>query len=756
MNKTIAVMLISATLLCANGITGKPYTIMKGAVPSRNFQKISLDRISSKNMEKFAVRPFEEIYDVDSLESVLLPGKAVCFRVDANGDSISQIDLRDTLPDACIEAISISPKWLRNDLEQSFRHLSPEIAETCANIILSAPEEQIDEVAFCVAHMSPQSLSDDRFDPELLLINSNYIYRIADSLEYVELIEHGDFDSGDWFTTTAYWVVDSTLADTTLLEIPRDIYYWYVVHPKLSDEAPKMRDETGDTRERTYGYFWREFLWTDPHPVYSYSAGGYPLLPDWIKMAKVLWIRNDTSLAADRWITPENGALDILGEWVSTIMPDPPTSTRPIQPNQIAYYHRGNCGEVQDLLCAASRTALVPDLCVGTPLQDHVWNEFWDNGYPGEFWTEDVWHTYQVDRWGGNTALAPSWGGYDADRGGSKNINNCIGWRGDGFAIDRTPAYTQICTLIVEVSDASGNPIPGAEVMITSNSYYDPDSPFYVADIRATDHNGVMAVAMGDNCPYYYRVDSEIGCDPEPGYVTTFPGLGDGNSTAGETYTAYVTLGASLDDLPITNLSEGTGEKQIYVAFTGLGEYIRAEGAHDGQGSVYSYYKNEGIVSVFVCDSANFELYKNGEPFSAYKYRSRSIGGEFRLNLPTNDVWYVVLSEDETISNDNLVWGKVTLGTDLENVANKELPDKSALNIAPNPFNSACKIEVPDNLKNGTLQIVGITGRIFAKYNVEPGDEIIWNADDAPSGIYFAIFHTNRNDEISSKLVLIR
>ncbi|MCD6418516.1 hypothetical protein J7M00_07020 [bacterium] len=767
------VSLIPVIAFAGSGISSTepakiPKNVLYGKVPPISSQKIGKDETALSAQRQFVL---QEILAEDSIHAVLLPDDAVAFRIDATENTIEIIDNRDTLPSICIDALNTAPKWLYDDLYQSFRHLSPEIAESCANTILSAPDEQIDEVAFCVAHLSPEALSDERFEFDLLLINSSFIYRVADSLKYVELVEYGDFSSGDWYTTTAYWVVDSTLADTTLLEIPGEIYYWYVVHPKLSDEAPKKKDITGDTVQRTYGYFWREFLWTDPHPIYSYTSGGYPLLPDWIKMAEVLWIRNDTSLAADRWVSPANGALDILGEWVSTVLPDPPSATRPIQPNQIAYYHKGNCGEVQDLLCAASRTSLIPDLCVGTPLQDHVWNEFWDDGFPGELLSYDVWHTYQVDRWGGRTALAPHWGGYDKDRGGSKNINNCIGWRGDGYAIDRTPAYTYLCTLVVEVRDAAGNPVPGAEVMLASDSYYDHDG-LYIADVRATDCNGLMVVAMGDSCPYYFRVDSPIGSEPsDPSYVNAFDGLGSGRSVVGGYYTASVTLPGTLDELSITELTPPSeGEKQVVFEFGADEEYVRGEGNFDSQSGTFSYRKEDGIVSVFICDSTNFALYSAGEPFSAYHYRSRARAGTVLLNLPDEGIWYAVLSEEETIENDNIVFAMVQLGYDLTPIANTGKPEDISIKVSPNPFNSSCVITVPADaveleicdLRGNVVETSYPSGTQFASTSENnrrhnEREVYIWTPDEKiSSGIYFVHTILENGQTMSKRIVYLK
>ena len=755
MKKIIVLSILLPIILCAQQITTQVKHDILGVVESENVSS-RLNSPTSRTVLKTCIDSMDVIYDADSLHTVLLPNEAVFFEIDLSARTVTKMDLRDSLPSACIDAIELSPLWLRDDLEQSFRNLPADTAEMTANAILSAPENEIDEVAFCVANMSPEGLCDERFDADLLLINSNFIYRVADSLSYVELMEYGDIESGDWFTTTAYWVVDSTLTDTVLMEVPREIYYWYVVHPKLSDESPKRIDIASDTEERTYGYFWREYLWTDPNPVFRYSAGGYPMLPDWIKMAQVLWIRNDTVLAADRWITPECGALDILGEWVSTVMPDPPSSLRPVQPNQIAYIHKGNCGEVQDLLGAACRTALIPDLLVGTFLQDHVWNEFWDNVFPGEYWTEDDWHCYQVDRWGGVTSLAPYWGGYDRQRGGSKKVNNCLGFRGDGYCPDRTPAYTAVCTLIVEANDENGNPIPGAEVMITSNALWDPTTPYYTADVRAADCNGRIVVAMGDSCPFYYRVDTPIGCEPGPGFVTSFPDLGSGYSEIGAIYTASVTISASLPELQVTVLEEDMHPTRLHVSFASDYEYIRGSASHNRlDGIKYSYRSENGIVSALVCDSHNFALYRDGEPFEAYEYHSRVSSGEFVLKFDGTGMWYVVLSTEETVTNDNVVSAIATLGYASTDIAGGKLPSKPALSISPNPFNAACEIKVSGAFTNGVIDITDICGKRLMRKPVEPSENIIWNPKDEVSGIYFVRLVAD-SEVFCSKLLLVR
>ncbi len=745
-------LLFVSAMVFATGITNRINVSVSGelvpcdAVPYLRYNAESSPDLYSAEMM------LEDVLDEKSIRSVLLPGDKVYFRVDAVADEITLIDTRDSLPDACYDAISASPRWLRLDLYQSFRHLPSGTSEGIANLILTSPVEQIDEIAFCAAHMSPQSLTDSRFDIELLQVNAEWIYLLDDSLDFVELVEYGDDD--DWFTTTAYRVVDPTLEDTTILEIPCEIYYWYVVHPKLSDEAPKMRDSETETYERTYGYFWREFLWNDPDPSHNYSMGEtFPKLSEWIMLARVLWIRNDTSLVANRDITSENSALDILGEWVSTILPFPPDGIRSIQPNQLAVRHRGYCGECQDLLAAAQRTALIPGGCVVMIRQDHVWNEFWDDGFPGEYWIEDAWHTYQVDRVGGGTALAPYWGGYDADRGGSKSINNAITYRGDSYMIDRTPAYSQVCTLIVEVLDNFDNPVPGAEVWFISNFLYYPDS-LDVADIRVTDKNGRVVLSMGEDCPYFFQVSSALGFYPPGGGIASFPELDTAYAEPGQTYIASINLSGALWNFPISELPTATGEKQLHVSFRAESEYIRGSGVFDNQNGTYSNRVDNGRMSVFVCDSANFALYNIGLSFQAYEYHSRVTENWFIIDLPCDDICYVVASTQELLNNDNLIYFHAKLGYDLEDIAEKRKPETPILSASPNPFNSACRIDIDGDFRKGELKIFDIAGKVVENIRVHPGQNIIWRGG-VSSGIYTAKLVTD-SFSIEKKLVFLK
>ncbi|RKZ28115.1 hypothetical protein DRQ36_10880 [bacterium] len=286
-----------------------------------------------------------EAADTTDIRVAIRPGQALTVEIDPSVGRFFINYPDDGLSPICSLAVSASPEWIRERLALQLPHFGAK-ADSMAQEIIDAPPDIVDEVAFVVATLAPEAVLDDRFDAELVTENAEWIYRLADSLAYVELVE--DATPGNERTTARYRCVDlsSVPPDTVWMEIPHEAYYWWVVHPVLTDEAVKKRDDGTETQQCTYGYFWREYLWTDPHPGFPYTAGGYPLLADYMKPCRFLWLRRDTMFTGMRTRTDDDGALNALGNWTFRVVPNPPVSPRGIQPNQIAFNHGGNCGEI--------------------------------------------------------------------------------------------------------------------------------------------------------------------------------------------------------------------------------------------------------------------------------------------------------------------------------------------------------------------------------------------------------------------------
>ena len=285
------------------------------------------------------------------------------------------------LTDLATEAVSIVPAWLRDDLALSLADLDEDDQNLYAALLLDLDEPWLlDEVAFPIAHMPATHLGSHRFYPELLVENARLIYARDEALNYVEIVEHGEAGvDDDWHTTTRY-VVETEDGERVNREIDRDIYYWYLVHPRIEDELPYYIDgwaacgssECPSNPEE--GTFWRSFLWDEAAETCP-SDRECPVVSEYLTPdVEVLW----KSKAYNR---DDNGAIGRIIQWQKSAMRFGAGEERPIQPNRIYAVGCGNCGEWADMATAAARSGLIPGQNVGARSNDHTWNEFWDDGW---------------------------------------------------------------------------------------------------------------------------------------------------------------------------------------------------------------------------------------------------------------------------------------------------------------------------------------------------------------------------------------
>jgi hypothetical protein len=145
-----------------------------------------------------------------------------------------------SLPPECELALTMVPDWLALNLSYKFRQLPSDYQTIFADLIIDSPDPKyIDEIAFVIAHSSVGTLTDDYFFPELITHNAQLIYSNDQFLNYVDVVEKDDY------TTVVY-----KDRNNNTVELERDLYYFYIVHPKLSDELPTYVDPDYD------------FMWT--------------------------------------------------------------------------------------------------------------------------------------------------------------------------------------------------------------------------------------------------------------------------------------------------------------------------------------------------------------------------------------------------------------------------------------------------------------------------------------------------------------
>jgi hypothetical protein len=433
------------------------------------------------------------------------------------------------------------------------------------------------------------------------------------------------------------------------------MYYWYVVHPKLSDETAKKSSET-DSRQATYGYFWREFLFSNPDSNHDYTAkdgetGFYPLLGEVLAQPTVFWDLQQVDLPKLRPFEEGNVALDVAGNWVGHILPIKAKGNRPVQPNQIAYEHDGNCGEIQDLLGAAARTGLMPVSLTSNHCEDHVWNEFFTVA------PDPDWHPYQVSWEAGPTHIDNPRIAYDYDHNGSKDVSSIWVFRPDGYIYDVVDRYSKACTFIAEVEDANGKPVDGARVMLASEAWKRDDA-LTIADWCFTDSMGTCTFRLGNNQNYYMQVSSSVGqVPPEDNKVS----LVISASEPDETYRSKVTLSGAV---PVHDFEIDEAEGDIYqlrVDFDVPNEIIYGKNLF-GEGPKFAKWEGPGQLDVFLLDGDNYDSYLEGTPFTASVGEQDVSSGEVVFALPhLRTDWHLVFSNEDRLVNTQLLDAEVTL-----------------------------------------------------------------------------------------------
>jgi len=127
-----------------------------------------------------------------------------------DNDSLEQYPIYSeyTLLNESKLAIAKAPKWLRNDLYNVLSRVNELHQPVWASAINDAEDPYIDEIAFSIAHLSPEYLSanvagDLYGSAELIQENAEMIYNNAQYLDYVEVVDYGSSTTDEnYYSTT--------------------------------------------------------------------------------------------------------------------------------------------------------------------------------------------------------------------------------------------------------------------------------------------------------------------------------------------------------------------------------------------------------------------------------------------------------------------------------------------------------------------------------------------------------------------------
>lgn len=366
--------------------------------------------------------------------------------------SHAEVTLGELVPDA----VAAAPAWLRDDLVVNLGQLDTDLQDELAALILDLDDPYLtDEVAFAVAHTSPEVLRYTWFYPEILVVNAELVVQYDASLDYVQLEDRGEPRVDDDYDTTATYRVEEEDGSVVEKTIEAEIYYWYVVHPRLEDELPEYLDawRSDNPTNPDGGLFWREFLWDKAADECDAEAQACPVLQDVLAGVDTLWKHKHET-------REDNGAIGELIQFVWDAIDFGAGDERPVQPSRIYTVGRGNCGEHADLTCAAARTGLIPCRNVGARANDHTWDEFWDERWIA--WEPIGTHVDYFGYYGGPNADYYVYNRKDDDCDGVADLGDDTGdTDGDGFSIADG-----------DCDDADPAIFPGAEEVVNA---YDDD-----------------------------------------------------------------------------------------------------------------------------------------------------------------------------------------------------------------------------------------------------------------------------------------
>lgn len=718
--------------------------VITDAIPGRHIFKAA--PIQNRNEFVPGVYAQGDVLATGNGKELLFRGDFVSFKVNIEDKTVDFLPLEYELDSRCYDAIDRAPNWMKYDLILKFRIMREyNMDGTLAQLILDADEKYVDEVAFVVAHMSEQALSHWRFrkDIEMVIRNAEAIYTIADSLKYVELVEYGDFESGDYYTTTKYMVRSGVDGPQGWVEAPKEIYYWYVVHPKIRQEGVYVEDDPGNDQQRTYNFSWRDYIWLNPNPDYDYthvnkstnkgSVTDIARFGERIKKAEILWDRVKSYYTFNRDYKADDNALNIIGNWCSRAIPVDAELPRAIQPNQALYEHNGNCGEDAYLVAATCRTALIPIIHRNTSCEDHAF---------GAIWCDDAWHHFEFFR--GGLAGNDFYGITNMLVGGSYSWVTSIveGYRPDGYCINHTEEYTEQCTINLNIYSADSIPVDGAQVIFWANPNSYGQNGYFKSGQAWTDSKGHVSIkpgAQSDNTGKKYAIQiyhPEFGIFPSADQVWLFINT---SARTGQEYSGNIYFPSGKMPSP------DKMELMATPAESDFGLRLNVEIKDIINGSIYDeeiswdefhYWNDEesGIIGGYICNAENYQKLFAGEDFEAYAYKRDIENGEIDFLLPEKGEWYLVLTNKYALHNLKYIEAQCELiEGPVINAIEEYDREESDLYASPNPFGESCRIEAPETCEY--VEIIDIFGNIRAKLSAP----FIWPPDNnIPEGVYFA------------------
>lgn len=679
---------------------------------------------------------------IDSTSFVVrIPAGEKCYiYFDKWSDSLGIVKPSEGLTNLAKQAIEYAPDWLRIELADNFSRMDNSHQDTYANLILNVKDPYVDEVAFEIARLAPQTLQHADMNTNMLIDNVELLYRIDSVLPYVEIKDVGSASQGgDYYSTVRYKVKQG--GNIVEYNLPMSHYYWFIVHPKLHDEFPAyINPSTGSQASPPTGVFWRDYL-------FYHADGGYSLLKDAIDTCQTLWNNKYDTFE-------DNGAIGALAKWTKEVLPwGRAHSPRIPQPVYTYHWHTGTCSEHTWFHSAIGRIALMPTVTTVMSRNNHRINQFW----------ERKWYAVETV---GMTILNSHPECYDGSSWG-KEIRGVYNWRGDGYTWLSTEMYTFVCTLTVNVKDANDNPVDGACIELNA-PYWETTLYSHKLAIGYTDNAGQFQFLIGDSVPdgisgyYTGKISSSFGTVNRSISEMTGPG---------EHYKWDINLSGTMPQLKVNSTTAPSDDHyKVEFDINVPHQIVYGKNVEYGQDNrdydTFSEFLSPGNIDLFTCDSGNFAKYTSGNQFDAYIIHKDISSIDTSFVFPKHDFQYLVLSNEEANVIKEVVKGSIQLYKNrYSGVEEVTTLPKFGLSCNPSLFGWSTKLCYGvDNKAKISLNIYNLSGQIVRnlvnKKELPGSYTIIWdgrdnNGERVISGIYFCRF-TAGNFKITRKILLIR
>ncbi len=284
------------------------------------------------------------------------------------------------------------------------------IVKYLSNLILSADDKYKDEIYYTLSFLPFKVLQAMyRLNSlDIVYKNAELIYKMADTLKYVKIKEKNNF---------------TTLIYEDSIVLPESLYYSTVVFPMVIHEVPayidtvKMKKSSNVLIDSSNvykgnGVFWREYFTKDR----TYGKSFLDIALECDNVDSVVH-------KVHRFTNYKTGFLDFGYKTVD------------VQPVVIYLRHYGSCGEHSAFSTAILRTLLIPVWPVGSHGEDHVWAEYWKNG----------WHHWDLASDENKAFDNP-----EAEDMGGKGVTIVYATTYPGHIIDRTSYYRKTAQLILK------------------------------------------------------------------------------------------------------------------------------------------------------------------------------------------------------------------------------------------------------------------------------------------------------------------